>query len=141
MPQESLAVTVTGVVPTPNVLPVGGLAIMLTGAQPLLATAVKNTVAPFDDVATWVMFDGQLIVSGLATVTLKPQVAWLPQPSVAETVTGVVPIGKTLPLGGLAMTVTGLHPPELVTVKNTVAPLEEVAVTVMFDGQARFSEL
>jgi hypothetical protein len=36
-------------------------------------------------------------------------VALLPEPSVATHVTVVVPIGKTLPEGGLQTTVTGGH--------------------------------
>ena len=74
--------------------------------------------------------------AGGFTVTVKLQLVLLPQESLAVVVTKFVPIGKVLPLGGLAMTNGGgLQPPEAVAVKNTVAPLELVAVTVMLEGQ------
>jgi hypothetical protein len=40
------------------------------------------------------------------TVTLKEQVAWLPEASVAVQLTVVVPIGKVEPEGGLQATFT-----------------------------------
>jgi hypothetical protein len=43
------------------------------------------------------------------TVTVKPQLAVLFEESFAEQLTGVVPIGKLDPDGGLHMTVTGLQ--------------------------------
>ena len=69
------------------------------------------------------------------TVTVKLQLVLLPQVSLAVVNTVVVPIGNVLPLGGLATTVGVLQPPLAVTVKNTVAPVELVAVTVMLDEQ------
>jgi hypothetical protein len=50
------------------------------------------------------------------TVTVKLHVALLPQVSLAVTITIVVPIGKVLPLGGLAMALGGVQPPLAVTV-------------------------
>ena len=134
----SLAVQVTVVVPIGNVLPLGGLQLINGGGlQPPLAVLVKNTVAPPDPLAVTVMFDEQLmLIGGLTTVTVKLQLVLLPQVSLAVVSTVVVPTGNVLPLGGLAVTKGGgLQPPLAVTVKNTVAPLELVAVTVMFDAQ------
>src|ERR1035441_2944302 len=96
---------------------------------------MKNTVAPLGPVATIRMFDGQAMLSCGYTVTVKLHVALLPQVSLAVAVTVVVPIGKVLPLGGLATTVGGVQPPEAVTVKTPPAPLGRVAETVIFDGQ------
>ena len=47
-----------------------------------------------------------------ATVTLKLQLVEWPQASVAVQVTGVVPTGKVVPLGGLQTILTGEQPPE-----------------------------
>ena len=48
----------------------------------------------------------------------------------------LVPIGKVLPLGGMQDKVGGgLHPPVAELVKKTIAPLELVAATVIFDEQ------
>ena len=67
---------------------------------------------------------------------MKLQLVELPQVSLAVASTVVVPIGKVLPLGGLATTIGGgLQPPLAVTVKNTLAPLELLALTVMFEEQ------
>ena len=78
---------------------------------------------------------GWMVRVSLTTVTVKLHVAVLPQVSLAVTVTVVVPTGNVLPLGGLATTVGGVHPPLALTVKNTVAPPGPVAATVIFDGQ------
>src|ERR1019366_8936934 len=93
-------------------------------------------------VAVAVMFEEQFSTiggyTGGLTVTVKLQLVNVPQPSLAVVSTVVVPTGKVLPLGGLAlMNGGGLQPPVAETVKNTVAPLELVAVTVMFDEQLR----
>src|ERR1035438_3799459 len=72
------------------------------------------------------------------TVIVKLQFVKLPQVSLAEVNTVVVPMGKVLPLGGLALTNGGgLQPPVADTVKNTTALLELVAVTVRLDEQFR----
>src|ERR1043166_4286037 len=74
----------------------------------------------------------------LFTVTLKLQLVLWPQLLVAVTNTIVVPMGKVLPLGGLAKTEGGgLQPPLALTLKKTVAPFELVAVVVMFEEQLR----
>ena len=119
VPQPSLAVTVTGVGPTGNVLPLGGMALTNGGGlQPPVADTVKNTAMPFELVAVTVMLDEQLrLIGGLTTVTWNEQLVLLPQESLAVTVTGVVPIGNVLPLGGMALTNGGgLQPPLAETV-------------------------
>lgn len=137
VPQVSLAVTVTVVVPVGNVLPLGGLAMMFGGGlQPPVAVAVKNTAMPFEPVAVTVMLEEQLrLIGGLTTVTWNEQFVVVPQVSLAATNTVVVPTGKVLPLGGLARIFGGEQPPLAVTVKKTVAPPELVAATVMFEEQ------
>lgn len=138
VPQGSLAVVSTVVVPIGKVLPLAGVALTNGGGlQPPLADAVKNTTAPFGPVAVTVRFDGQLrLIGGLTTVTVKLQLVLLPQVSLAVVNTVVVPTGNVLPLAGLALTNGGgLQPPLAVTVKNTVAPLPLLALTVRLDGQ------
>ena len=136
MPQASVTVTLTGVVPIGKLLPLGGVAVMFTGAQPPVDEAEKNTTALLELVATVVMFDGQVSVNIGLTVTLKLQCCVLPQLSLAVACTGVVPIGNVLPLGGLAIrNGGGLQPPEALTLKKTVAPLGPVAVVVILDEQ------
>jgi hypothetical protein len=136
-PQESLAVTLTVVVPTGNVLPLGGLATMFGGGlHPPLALAVKNTVAPLELVAFTTMFDEQFNRIGvfvLTTVTVKLQEA-LPLSSLASQFTVVVPTGKVLPDDGLAVTVGDTpHVSLAFTLKNTA--MGTVEVTTMLDGQ------
>src|ERR1017187_4488014 len=119
VPQPSLAVTVTGVVPTENVLPLGGMTLKNGGGlQPPVADTVKNTAMPFELVAVTVMLDEQLrLIGGLTTVTWNEQFVLLPQESLAVTLTGVVPTANVLPLGGLAVTNGGgLQPPLAETV-------------------------
>ena len=50
------------------------------------------------------------------TVTVNEQLALLPQVSLAVAFTVVVPMGKVLPLGGLATMFGVVQPPEAVTV-------------------------
>jgi hypothetical protein len=140
VPQLSLAVVNTVVVPIGNVLPLGGMALTDGGGlQPPLAELLKNTTAPFELVAVTVMLDEQVrTIGGRVTVTVKLQLVLLPHESLAVVNTVVVPIENVLPLGGIALTNGGgLQPPLADAVKNTTAPLELVAVTVMFDGQLR----
>jgi hypothetical protein len=140
-PQASLAVVVTGVVPTGNVLPLGGALETVTDAQPPVAELEKNTAAPFELVALTARFGEQVSArGGAATVTVKLQVAVWPHRSVAVLVTVVVPIGNTLPLGGVDTTEgtpgpsAVSQPPVAELLKNTVAPLGLVAGVVMLDG-------
>ena len=72
--------------------------------------------------------------AALFTVTVKVAVAGF-VPSLAETVTVVVPSGKVLPLAGTA--VAGTTPATAsvaLTVKSTIAPSALVEVTVRFPG-------
>ena len=64
------------------------------------------------------IFDEQVTTMGVrVTVTVKEQLVDWPQLSPAVQVTGVVPIGKVLPLGGLQTRLGGgLQPPLALTV-------------------------
>ena len=65
LPQVSLAVANTVVVPIGNVLPLGGLAVTNGGGlQPPLPLTVKKTVAPLELVAVAVMLDGHAMLTG-----------------------------------------------------------------------------
>ena len=138
-PHPSVAMTLTGVVPIGNWLPLGGRVWMFTGGQPPSAKTLKNTSDPLVSTAATVKLVGQLRLSvGPSTVTVNEQLVESPQVSAAVTRTVVVPIGKMLPLGGLATTNGGgLHPPLAVLVKKTAAPFEPVAFTTMFEAQTR----
>src|SRR3569833_1257205 len=104
----SVAVTVTGVVPTGNTLPLAGLAATVWTEQLSLALTAKVTIdEQLPGAATTVMSAGTVITGfwSSCTITLKLAVCTFPWISVAVTVTGVVPTGNTLPLAGLAATV------------------------------------
>ena len=60
-----------------------------------------------------VILDEQVrTIGGRVTVTVKPQFVTFPHVSVAVQLTGVMPMGKMLPLGGLQYNDGGaLHPP------------------------------
>ena len=94
VPQLSLAVVNTVVVPIGNVLPLGGMALTDGGGlQPPLAELLKNTTAPFELVAVTVMLDEQVrTIGGRVTVTVKLQLVLLPHESLAVVNTVVVPI-------------------------------------------------
>ena len=136
LPQLSLAVQVTVVVPTGKVLPLGGLHTICGVEQPPVTLGAKVTTAPAGLVACRTMLDGQVIVNCGYTVTVKLQLVELPHVSLAVQVTVVVPMGNVLPLGGLHTNVGGgLQPPLAVLVKKTTAPFELVALTVKFEEQ------
>jgi hypothetical protein len=69
------------------------------------------------------------------TVTLNEQFVQFPQVSQAVQVTIVVPTGNVLPLGGVQVTIGGLHPPDAELVKKTTAPATLVSVTVILVEQ------
>ena len=101
-----------------------------------LAFTLKNTAVGTVDVTT--RLDGQLMDTtqlGGSTVIVNSQFVLFPQASLAVTFTEPNPIGNKLPLGGSATTLSGAQPPLAVTVKNTTAPLESVAVAVRLDEQ------
>jgi hypothetical protein len=136
VPQLSEAVLVTVVTPIGNTLPLAGMEIAFGELQPPLALTEKETFVPLVPVAATIMFVGQTrLMGGATTVTVNVQLVDAPQLSNAVLVTVVTPIGKTLPVVGDEMTVGGLQPPVAVGVKETAAPLELVAVTVILAGQ------
>ena len=121
-PQLFVAVTKTVLVPIGKVLPLGGVAMTKGGGlHPPVALTLKKTTAPFELVAVTVMFVEHVRLIGefvcALTVTWKEQFVEVPQLSLAVTNTGVVPMGKVLPLGGLASTFGGLQPPVALTLK------------------------
>ena len=99
-----------------------------------MAVGVKVTTFPAALVASTTMFDGQVTTGAMVsrTVTVKVQVLVFSAASYAVTVTVVVPMGKTEPEAGEAVTV-GLASTTSValTVKSTTLPAELVASTVM----------
>ena len=108
LPDASVAVPVTVVVPTGNVDPEAGLYEVVTPGQ--LSEAVGGgyvTTAEFipGSVSTR-MFAGQVIVGGCVslTVMVKLHVAVLPVASVAVQFTVVVPFGKNDPDAGEQIT-------------------------------------
>jgi len=68
-------VQLTGVVPSANVLPLGGVQLRNGGGlQPPVAMLVKNTTVPLVLPVVTVMFDEQVMsIGGRATVTRKLQ--------------------------------------------------------------------
>lgn len=112
LPDASVAVQVTVVVPMGNVEPEGGVHATVTPGQ--LSDAVgagKVTVALLEIgqvcAATAVTFAGQVIEGGCVslTVTVNEQLLVLPDASVAVQVTVVAPFGKTAPDAGVQATV------------------------------------
>jgi hypothetical protein len=106
LPDASVAVTVTVVVPTGKKLPDAGLELTVTPGQLSLADGkLYVTTAPHWLVVLFtVMFAGQLPIVGFCastTVTVNVQLDVLPAASVAVAVTVVVPLGKKLPDEGL----------------------------------------
>src|SRR5262245_50205704 len=105
---SSVAETVTVVVPSGNVLPEAGTqTIDGEGSQTSMAAGEKVTISPAGLVHSSVMSEGHVTIGGVVsmTVTLKEQVSELPESSVAEQFTVVVPIAKVLPEGGTHTTV------------------------------------
>src|SRR6185369_1795388 len=101
--EASVAVQLTGCVPTAKVEPEGGVQTG-TGFGPQLSVAVtvKVTTAPFTLVQSLVRLGEQVMVGATVsvTVTLKLHVPWWLLESVAEQLTGVVPSVKDEPDGG-----------------------------------------
>src|SRR5437762_1302746 len=110
LPEASMAVQVTLLVPLANVLPLVGLQLTVTPEQLSVATgdakltfwlhwpgAVLVTMPPGQVITgNWVSF----------TVTLNMQLALFPLASSAVQVTTFVPLAKALPFVGLQVTVT-----------------------------------
>lgn len=118
-PCASVALHVTLVVPSGNVLPLAGE--QLTGSLPSttsVADAVKLTVAPPVVFPSTDMLDGTVSVGGVESGTVTENVAVaceLSTGSVAVQVTVVVPTGNVEPVSGLQATVGVLAPPSSVT--------------------------
>ena len=124
LPFTSVAVLVTVVVPTLNVLPEAGVDTIVDTPQLSLAvtenvtTALQLFILPFT-----VIFDGQVMTGAWlsATVTVNEQVLVLPYISVAELVTVVVPVANVLPEAGFDTTVDTPQLSVAVTLNVTTA--------------------
>ena len=107
LPEASVAVQVTVVVPTGNIEPEAGLQTTVTPGQLSDAIVVKLTVCEVVGgqvaVAVTVMLAGQVIVGGCVslTFTVNAQLG----PAVVVQVTVVVPTGKNEPEAGEQVTV------------------------------------
>ena len=139
LPLRSVAVLVTVVVPTLNVLPDTGFDTTEETVQLSVAVAEKVTTAlqlPVE--AFWVIADGQ-VTTGFwlsTTVTVNEQVAELPLRSVAILVTVVVPMLNVLPETGFDTIEETVQLSVAVAEKVTTAlqlPLE--AFCVIAEGQ------
>jgi hypothetical protein len=127
LPEASVAVTTTVVVPIGKVEPEAGLATTVGAPQLSAPVAVKFTTAPqLPASAHVVTFAGHWTVgaSQSVIVTVNEQVEVRPAASVATTLTVVVPSGKVEPEAGVA---TALLPEQLSvepTLNVTTAPQE-----------------
>jgi hypothetical protein len=138
LPRVSVAEHATVVVPSGKVEPEAG--VQVTGREPStmsVAVAVKVTTLPEELVASSVMLDGSVRTGAVVsrTVIVKLAVPVLPDESVAEHATVVVPSGKVEPEAGVQ---TGVKAPSLlsvaVAVKVTSLPEELVASSVIEEG-------
>jgi galactitol-specific phosphotransferase system IIC component len=127
LPLASVAVLVTVVVPSGNVLPLGGLLTRFVTAQLSEVMSAKFTLRlHWPGSVVSVRFVGQ-ISSGFSlsvTVTVNVQLLRLPLASVTVLVTVVVPTGKVLPLDGLLTRKVKLQLSAVPTVKFTLLRLQ-----------------
>jgi hypothetical protein len=89
--------------------PLGGLQLVLRPGQLSLAPGLKLTTrVQVPGAVLVVMLPGQVMSGGSVslTVTVKLQLAVLSDASVAVQITGVVPLAKVEPLGGLQLVLT-----------------------------------
>src|SRR5260221_7583559 len=108
-PAASVAVQVTVFVPVPKLEPLVGTQATVTPGQLSVAVAAKFTTGPhWPGTVLVVMFAGQVRmgISMSSTVTLKLQVAVLPEASVAAQITRFVPVLKVEPLTRTQATTT-----------------------------------
>ena len=124
LPDASLAVHCTGVLPTGKRLREGGVQVTWGGPHPSVATASKLTWAESPQAASAVLSTRVGTKAGgvvsPATVTWKViGVAALPVESLAVQVTSVVPTGNKLPDGGMQVGVTVSQLSEASTAKVT----------------------
>jgi hypothetical protein len=104
LPESSVAVHVTVVMPTGKVLPLGGLHVTVgLGSQLSVALALKVTTAPLPPVQSVTMSAGHVTVGGVSSLTVKVtvQVALLPEASVACTRIVCEPGPTTVPGAGV----------------------------------------
>ena len=109
LPDASVAVTVTVVVPTGKKLPDAGTLVTTTPGQLSVAVGVKLTLAPhWPAVLGTIIFAGQVTTGNCTSLTLmvNVQMVILPDASVAVQVTVVMPTGKKLPEAGLVVILT-----------------------------------
>ena len=109
LPCASVAEQVTDVVPMAKVEPEAGRQVVATLPSTMsLAVAVKVATAPAAPAASLVMSDGTLTIGGVVsvTITLKLALPVLPCASVAEQVTGLVPMAKVEPEAGRQVVAT-----------------------------------
>ena len=141
MPLASVAVLVTVVVPTGNVLPLTVL--LFRFVTPQLSVALTKNVTllrlhwPGSAVSTRLL--EQLITEPCVSVTatVKLQLLVLPLASVAVLVTVVVPSGNVLPLGGLLTRFVTRQLSDALTEKTTLLRLQRPgsAVKTLLLGQ------
>jgi hypothetical protein len=138
LPDESVAVQVTVVVPTGKIDPLAGEQTTVATEQlSIAAGSAKATATPVDGGQVWavtlVMPGGQAIAGACVSWTLTVNEQAGPTDGVQVTV--VVPTGNNDPLAGEQVTLP--HSPFVVGAgKLTTAPhLPELADTVMFIGQ------
>ena len=113
-PTASVTTQLTGVVPVGNVLPDGGVQLVVQPGQLSLDEVLHVAVVTL----VTAMSAGQLMVgSSLSTtVTLKVQFVEFDASSVAVQLTGVVPFGNEEPLAGLHTRLTFVQLSLVVTV-------------------------
>jgi hypothetical protein len=142
LPLASVAVFVTVVTPTGNVLPLGGVLTRLLKPQLTAALTLKMTLLrlhrPGSAANTRSLGQSMTGFCVLVTVTVKVQRLVFPLASVATFVTMVSPTGKMLPLGGVLTRFVTLQLSVAVTLKVTLLRLQRPgsAVNRRLPGQA-----
>ena len=121
LPDASVAVAVTVVVPIGNTEPDGRLVTTVTPGQLSVAVTAKFTIAVHEADAGTLMFCGQLITGGVLSATVNVVVHWplLFEASVAVTVIVCVPTPTIVPAAGLCVRVTD---PAAEQLSETVTP-------------------
>ena len=139
LPDASVAVQVTVVVPCAKAEPLAGVQLEVTPEQLSLTVGANVTTAVLLQVLV-VILAGQAIVGAVVslTVTVNEQLLVPPPVSMAVQVTGVVPLANVEPFVGVQVVVT--DPPQAllpVTVHLTTCEQEvAVVLVVMLPGQA-----
>src|SRR5215216_7667818 len=121
LPDASVVVAVTVVVPIGNTEPDGGLLTTVTGEQLSVAVTAKFTIAVHKPEAGTLMFGGQLITGGVLSATVNVVVHWtlLFEASIAVTVIVCAPTPTIVPAAGLCVRITE---PAAVQLSETVTP-------------------